>query len=367
MRTNLSPISLVYGRNAWHYYFTQAIPILCTSSLPLVAKGLYSGLRTPSRPPNSKDFKESISTTYRLRVLAGTVLWTIAVYSSSGHKEWRFIHQMLPILHIFAARALVESSGSKVTQKQSSAQGNPSSFLRTVPRFQLALLFLQLPVVFYCNAYRSSPQVAVMGYLRSLSRHDGEIRSIGFLMPCHSTPWQSHLHNPGLDHPGKLWAIGCEPPLEGQDIDEYKDQTDVFYDSPLDYLKTRFPSDVDLTFPPSPYPYTPPGRLVVGNEETRVENWKWKHEWPEYLVTFGHLLDSPGIREYLTRTMRYKIVWRDGSGFDEEPKRSGGVFVLKAPLHHRPLHPELDGGPKAHQHCAWDTIHNHERLTGHSH
>ena len=371
MRTNLSPISLVYGRNAWHYYFTQAVPILCASSLILLVKGLYLGLRSPPLSQNSKDPKASISMTYRLRVLAGTALWTIAVYSLSGHKEWRFIHPMLPILHIFAAKALVASSAAIIKEKQTSAQGNFSTFLRTASRSHLALLCLQLPVIFYCIVYRSSPQVSVMGYLRSLSRNGEEVRSIGFLMPCHSTPWQSHLHNPHLDDPGRLWAIGCEPPLEGQDIYEYKDQTDIFYDSPLNYLKTRFPPDVDLTFPPSTYPCSPPGipeKSAIGDEETPIEeSEKWAHEWPEYLVTFGHLLDSPGIREYLTKTMRYKIVWRAGYGFDEEPKRSGGVFVLKAPLHHRPLFPARDEGPKAHQDCAWDTIHNHERLTGHSH
>ena len=371
VRTNLSSVSLLYGRSAWHYYFTQAIPVLCASSLPLVVKGLYLGLHVPPQSHDSKDHKSSISTSYSLRILAGTVLWTAVVYSLSGHKEWRFIHPMLPILHIFAAKALTESSESNIREKEPSAQWNFSTLLRTAPKSHLALLLLQLPAILYCVAYRSSPQVSVMGCLRSLSRDGGQVRSIGFLMPCHSTPWQSHLHNPHLDHPGRLWAIGCEPPLQGQDIDEYRDQTDVFYDSPLDYLKTRFPLDVDLTFPPSSYPCTPPGlpeELISGDGETHVEeSEKWKHEWPEYLVMFGHLLDSPGIREYLTKTMRYKIIWRAGYGFDEEEKRSGGVFVLKAPLHYRPLYPEPDEGPKAHKECAWDTIHNHERLTGHSH
>jgi len=371
MRTNLSSISLVYGRNAWHYYFTQAIPILCASSLPLVVKGLYLGLRASPHAPPSKNPKPSKSMSYNLKILAGTVLWTIVIYSLSGHKEWRFIHPVLPILHIFAAKALMESSKSNITERQASAQGDFSKFLRTVSKSHLALLLLQLPVIFYCIAYRSSPQVSVMSYLRSLSRNGGGVRSVGFLMPCHSTPWQSHLHNPGLDHPGRLWAIGCEPPLQGQDVDKYKDQTDVFYESPLEYLKTRFPPDVNLTFPPSSYPCSPPGfpeKSIIGDEETHVEeSEKWKHEWPEYLVMFGHLLESPGIREYLTKTMRYKIVWRAGYGFDEEPNRSGGVFVLKAPLHHRPLSATPGGNPSAHRRSSWDGIHNHKRLTGHSH
>ena len=373
MRTNLSSISLVYGRNVWHYYFTQAIPILCASSLPLVVKGLYPCLQATHRPPHSKDQKSSKSTSESLRILAGTLLWTVVVYSLAGHKEWRFIHPMLPILHIFAAKALVESSKPNITEKQVSARGAISRFLRTAPKSHLTLLLLQLPVILYCITYRSSPQVSVMNYLQSLSQNGGLVRSIGFLMPCHSTPWQSHLHNPQLDHPGRLWAIGCEPPLQGQDINWYKDQTDVFYESPLEYLKTRFPPDVDLTFPPSSYASSPPGlpeRQITGEEETHVEeSEKWKHEWPEYLVMFGHLLDYPGIREYLTKTMRYKIVWQAGYGFDEEPNRSGGVFVLKAPLHYRPLFPApARDHPEGHHNCAWDSIHhNHERLTGHKH
>ena len=371
MRTNLSSISLVYGRNAWHYYFTQAIPILCASSLPFVVKGLFLGLRASPDSSNSKDSKSSKSMTESLRILAGTALWTIVVYSLSGHKEWRFIHPMLPILHIFAAKALVGSSKPNIKEKQASARGDFSRFLRTASKSHLTLLLLQFPVILYCITYRSSPQVSVISYLRSLSQNGGRVRSIGFLMPCHSTPWQSHLHNPQLDHPGRLWAIGCEPPLQGQDIDEYRDQTDVFYESPLEYLKARFPPDVDLTFPPSSYPSSPPGlpeKPVTGEEETYVESEKWKHEWPEYLVMFGHLLDSPGIREYLIKTMRYKIVWRAGYGFDEEPNRSGGVFVLKAPLHYRPLYPAPDITRNAHHNCAWDSVHhNHERLTGHRH
>jgi hypothetical protein len=35
-------------------------------------------------------------------------------------------------------------------------------------------------------------------------------------MPCHSTPWQSHLHKPHLASNGsqeRLWMLTCEPPL----------------------------------------------------------------------------------------------------------------------------------------------------------
>ena len=40
--TNLSSISLFYGSNPWHFYVTQALPILCTTALPFVLHGVSS-------------------------------------------------------------------------------------------------------------------------------------------------------------------------------------------------------------------------------------------------------------------------------------------------------------------------------------
>ncbi|CAH7666923.1 expressed protein [Phakopsora pachyrhizi] len=56
------------------------------------------------------------------------------------------------------------------------------------------------------------------------------MKSVGFLMPCHSTPWQNHLHKPRLDPIVKrkingnveveevkerMWMLSCEPRIKG--------------------------------------------------------------------------------------------------------------------------------------------------------
>jgi GPI mannosyltransferase 3 len=33
--------------------------------------------------------------------------------------------------------------------------------------------------------------------------------SVGFLMPCYSTPWQVYLQRPDVE----AWKLTCEPPL----------------------------------------------------------------------------------------------------------------------------------------------------------
>jgi phosphatidylinositol glycan class B len=207
LRTNLSSVSLFYGINPWHYYLSQALPILCTTALPFVFHGAWIAFKYPG----SEDAPIKIS----LRC----VLWTIGIYSMAGHKEWRFLHPLLPLLHIFAAKSLVDlhSSHSQQEFQQGTAKRNPTKRVHSIAGFlpirtnHLFLLLIGIPlsiyaVVFYCDA-----PIGVMAYLRGLSSQELQ-GSVGFLMPCHSTPWQSHLHRRELAD-GKMWALGCEPPI----------------------------------------------------------------------------------------------------------------------------------------------------------
>ncbi|KAA1469323.1 glycosyltransferase family 22 protein [Dentipellis sp. KUC8613] len=305
--TNASPVSLFYGSAPWHYYLTQALPILSGTALPFVLHGLWRTFRPlgPQVPSSPK-------------LLLGLVIWTTCAYSLIGHKEWRFLHPMLPLLHVFAAKSLVDLYHAHTT----SSPRRSSTHRQRKPRLpirsgHLALLLLAVPASVYVCLYHSHAQISVMRYLHYLP--DEELKSVGFLMPCHSTPGQAYLHRPMEDAEGRIWALGCEPPLEGQNITMYKDQTDIFYASPLAYLHDHFPPHVDPAFPPSPYPRTPPG--------TRMRNvGVWRHEWPSHLVFFGALLGSEGVEETL-KHLEYREVWRGGNGLEEDWRRRGGVRV----------------------------------------
>lgn len=131
------------------------------------------------------------------------VAWTLVVYSAAGHKEWRFIHPLLPILHVFAAKSLVDFYAAHAKEDEPKRESHALP-VRTRHR---AFLLLSLPVSVYVMLLHGRAQVSVIQHL--CTRDD--IKSLGFLMPCHSTPWQSHLHRRDLE--GQLWALGCEPPL----------------------------------------------------------------------------------------------------------------------------------------------------------
>ena len=107
----------------------------------------------------------------------------------------------------------------------------------------------------------------------------------------------------------------------GTNIVTYKDQTVLFYNSPLNYLKTNFPDTVDETFPPSLFPSTKPGTAPPADG-------KWDHQWPSHLIFFGALLSDiqggPKVEAYI-RELGYGEV-RDASNESNSPLDSLSSF-----------------------------------------
>jgi GPI mannosyltransferase 3 len=187
LRVNASSVSLFYGSAPWHYYSTQALPLLAGPALPFVLHGAY--LAFMHGPGHHQ-------------LLVYTVVWTIAVFSFAGHKEWRFLHPLVPMMHLLAARSLISFSDRATPHHD--ARNTGLNIKRT---YVVLLSLLSLVPSLYVVRWHSSAQIGVLSYLRS--RPDTELRSIGFLMPCHSTPAQSHLHR----HI-PVWRLTCEPPLQ---------------------------------------------------------------------------------------------------------------------------------------------------------
>ncbi|KAE9394099.1 glycosyltransferase family 22 protein, partial [Gymnopus androsaceus JB14] len=296
--TNFSGVSLFYGNNSWHYYISQALPIICTTSLPFVLDGGWMTIRGLGNPA--------------LQTLLGIITWTIAVYSLAGHKEWRFIHPLVPLFHILAAKSLVDRSSTVLK--------NSNTYRLPVRKAFLGLVLATVPVSAWIVLVHCSGPLSVMSFIRNIPENELQGGVVGILMPCHSTPGHAYLHRPQLAN-GGLWALGCEPPLNNQNLSTYRHQTTIFFADPHQYLVDRFPSVVNPAFPKSSYPASTPGRDVSDDA--------WRHEWPRYLVLFGALLEEPGVKDHLTRK-GYEEVWRRGRSWEgDSDERKGGVRVWK--------------------------------------
>ena len=93
--------------------------------------------------------------------------------------------------------------------------------------------------------YHESGSIEVVKYLHNLD----SIESLGFVMPCHSTPGQSYLHRNDISD---LWSISCEPPLtllDSKDISnklsQYMDESDYFYDDIPNFVNKYFSDGKD--------------------------------------------------------------------------------------------------------------------------
>ncbi|KAF4507478.1 hypothetical protein G6O67_003970 [Ophiocordyceps sinensis] len=187
-------LAVFYGRNPWHYYLLQGIPLLCTTSLPFV-------------------------------------LWAMNVLAAPR------------------AAAFFTSSPPSLSSKPARLR----SRLRNKPLL-LAALAVNLCLAGYLAFFHQAAPLAVLSHLRgqyerihavsparlahATSQAPDELFAL-FLTPCHSTPWRSHLVYPGLD----AYALSCEPPLHTEpgtpERAAYRDEADRFYEDPLRFLRTE--------------------------------------------------------------------------------------------------------------------------------
>lgn len=95
----------------------------------------------------------------------------------------------------------------------------------------LILIGFNLIPAMYFGVMHQRGTTVVMKYVYDESL-DKEI-DVMFLMPCHSTPYYSYLHQNI-----SMRFLTCEPNLK--DADDYRDEADIFYEDPEHWLKVEY-------------------------------------------------------------------------------------------------------------------------------
>ena len=308
----VNSVSVFYGTHPWHWYLTQGLPFMLTVALPWVFIGWYRVLT------NRIQARDRDAT----RCIALAAVWMVATYSLLSHKEFRFIQSVLPMLHICGALFLASEAPNST---------NISDTIRSLPRYLRLLMLIQVPVAVYALAFHARGQVAIMGVLHNLAQSTS-VHSIGFLMPCHSTPWQSHLHTQhlGADSGNKVWFIECPPPGP-RDGPMYWDQSDFFYYDPVTYILDRFPTHVDPEFPPDRDAVTKQSGVPAARASYDLG---WQHSWPSHLVMFGALLNTQGrnglsVKEVLSEKGYTELCRIWNTLFHPDRRRQGDIVVMK--------------------------------------
>ncbi|KAF2441939.1 glycosyltransferase family 22 protein [Karstenula rhodostoma CBS 690.94] len=304
-------LAVFYGTNRPDYYLTEGLPLLLTTALPFALVGLWHGLST--RSPRSGHARDAEAQTL-LSQLAWTSLTVTASLTLLTHKEVRFLYPVLPFLHVLAAKPLTTffPPHASISRKA----------LLTL------LLTANLLIAGYASQVHQRGVIDVLAHLRH--KHEAlnyppsgtgarpTNTSVAFLMPCHSTPWRSHLVHASLS----AWALTCEPPLNIPlpDRAAYLDEADQFFLSPgpAGWLRDSM-EHVDTVFA---------GGSRSSRHWARVEGSVQRasrRPWPQHLVFFAQL--EPVLREVLAGST-YRECWRGfNSHWHDDWRRQGDVLV----------------------------------------
>ncbi|EXJ65019.1 hypothetical protein A1O7_01358 [Cladophialophora yegresii CBS 114405] len=346
LRVNvLQSLASFYGNNDWHYYITQGYPLLLTTALPFTLVGLYRVCWQSSNDVATEDATPAGQIT--LRLLARISLLVPAAFSLISHKEVRFIYPLLPALHIITALP-VSSFFLSLSPSTRPALARQSILL--------PVLALNVAIAYYTSQMHNSGIISLTTYLRGEfeSQYLGRQANmtIGTLMPCHSTPWRSHLqYPPSSTDPGiRGWALTCEPPLDLNHTEKqtYMDEADQFYANPTMWIKKHMSRHMPLASsqlddramggghaPLRHHHYEPrsahkldtlPAEVLARErEEIFWATCTGRKPWPDYLVFFAHL--EPTMQAAL-RGSAYAECWRAfNSHWHDDARRVGDVVV----------------------------------------
>ncbi|XP_006831691.1 PREDICTED: GPI mannosyltransferase 3 [Chrysochloris asiatica] len=193
----LQNLGTFYGSHPGHWYLSQGFPVVLGTHLPFFIHGCFLAPK-------------------RFRILLVTVLWTVLAYSMLSHKEFRFIYPVLPFCMVFCGYSL---NHLKIWKK-------PAASFLFLSNMLLAL---------YTGLVHQRGTLDVMSHIQELcyKSHNTSSASVFVMMPCHSTPYYSHVHCPL-----PMRFLQCPPDLTGKS--HYLDEADIFYLNPLSWLYKEF-------------------------------------------------------------------------------------------------------------------------------
>lgn len=203
----LNNVAGFYGKQHFFWYFIFGLPVLAgffTIYLPFVTYHILL---------NYRHFSKQL-------VILISIVWTMLVYSLLGHKEFRFLLPILPmIIYICTCTPLpYHMTISKRSKK--------------ILIF-LIIVFNLLPGIYFSLIHQRGPLDTVNFLQNEFTVINSSKIDLMFLTPCHAMPLYSHIHKNV-----SIRFLTCEPNLHNQE--NYLDDTDHFFRDPSAWLNQTF-------------------------------------------------------------------------------------------------------------------------------
>ncbi|XP_015907398.1 GPI mannosyltransferase 3 [Parasteatoda tepidariorum] len=205
-------IGIFYGSHHFLWLLVVGLPVVLTTLIIPFVLGL---------------------TIRKLRPFYILVLWFILIFSIPSHKEFRFLLPVMPVCMIITGVVMTEIANEKVQLYRLKISKNLSSYLA------FSSILCNAPLSIYMSVFHQRGTMDLMHHISHIATDDSKIL---FLMPCHSTPYYSHVHKNI-----SMKFLTCEPNFE--DSVNYKDEADEFFQDPSKWLTSFYELDSKKIYP----------------------------------------------------------------------------------------------------------------------
>ncbi|XBW35115.1 hypothetical protein QEN19_000677 [Hanseniaspora menglaensis] len=208
-------LSVFYGSAPMNFHIFQSIPLINGITLPYYLLSLIS-----------------VSKSHKLiRLMHFVLMLNLIAFSLIDHKEFRFLY---PVQQLYLVLSTIQYFKTPLISKS----------------FGSLLCYGSCILGWVLAYFNESGVIELCDYINKT-----DIRSIGFLMPCHSTPGISYMNQ----FTGEIWQLSCEPPLSLLDevnqnlvkknLVSYQDESDIFYADYYKWLDKNVGSDKTYPWP----------------------------------------------------------------------------------------------------------------------
>uniref|UniRef100_A0A7S4MRE3 Mannosyltransferase n=1 Tax=Vannella robusta TaxID=1487602 RepID=A0A7S4MRE3_9EUKA len=218
----LRGVGSYYGNHPMHWYFSNALPVILFTLLPLFLYGCFRIIRQQiswrSNRPHQSHGCHGWS-------LLFAILNFILLFSLLGHKEFRFLYPIVPLMMV------VSGYGAHCfySRKRGGGQTKWKKLLLVL------LMLANVPMLIYFSVGHQVGTTSVLEHIQQ----DNTVESVYFLVPCHQTPFYSFIHrNISLAFPDCSPPVGDDPSIVG-----YQTETSNLLSNAEEFVAMLFDSD----------------------------------------------------------------------------------------------------------------------------
>ncbi|XP_055928183.1 GPI mannosyltransferase 3-like [Argiope bruennichi] len=161
------------------------------------------------------------------------IFWMILVLSLLSHKEFRFLLPILPLSLVICSAVMSEISSKRLSLFKLKINSSINICL------VWAIILINIPLSLYMGLIHQSGTIKSTLQLSHILKKNSNVL---FLMPCHSTPYYSYIHQNV-----SMKFLSCEPNFNN--VDDYMEEADIFFDNPEFWLFQNYEKNDILIIP----------------------------------------------------------------------------------------------------------------------